>query len=78
MAAKYLPRFGGDQPAHGGVGQGCLRARNERVERGGVVAEGDDFAYWAARYDEDHRHTNNPRTAGNIGAAERFAAKGDQ
>lgn len=78
IAKKYLPRFGGDQPRMVAWAKAVCEREVDRIERGGQVAEGDDFAYWAARYDEDHKHTSHPRTAGNLGAAERFAAKGER
>jgi len=76
LAKKYLSRFGGDHGRMVAWAERVCRREAERVEQGGVVAEGDDFAYWAARYDEDHKPSHNPKTAGNIAAAQRFAARG--
>ena len=78
MAAKYLPRFGGDHGRMLAWVRGVCEREIDRVESGGTIAEGDDFAYWAARYDEQHKHTHNPKTAGNVSAAQRFAARGQQ
>lgn len=54
FAAKYLPRFGGDQTAMVAWARAVCDEWDERVERGERVPEGDDFAFWAARYTEHH------------------------
>lgn len=74
-ATKYQPRFG-DHARMVEWARGVCQRDLERVDTGGVIAEGDDFAYWAARYDEAFKHAANPKLAGNLAAAARFVARG--
>jgi uncharacterized protein YdaU (DUF1376 family) len=49
---KYLPRFGGNHAAMLAWATGVCEAWSERVHNGENVPHGDDFAFWAAAYDE--------------------------
>lgn len=52
IARKYLPRFGGDEDALQAWAKDICSEWQARTERGERVPEGDDFAFWSARYDE--------------------------
>lgn len=68
IAEKFIGRFAGDrEKLQQWAGRKC-REWQGRVERGERVAEGDDFAFWTARYDEDFKQQakppDGPRVAG--------------
>lgn len=58
VAAKYLPRFGGDQARMVEWATAVCADWTDRTERGENVPEGDDFAFWAARYDEHYKRSH--------------------
>jgi hypothetical protein len=60
MADKYLGRFGGNHAAMVAWATKVCSDSQDRVEMGEPVAEGDDYAFWAARYDEHFKHTAKP------------------
>lgn len=60
IAAKYLPRFNGDEDALQTWAVSVCKDWQERTSRGLRVPEGDDFVFWAARYDEHFKHTAQP------------------
>jgi hypothetical protein len=58
IAKKYLPRFGGDQAAMVTWAREVCEAWNVKADAGIRPPEGDDFAFWAARYDETYGQSN--------------------
>lgn len=55
FAEKYLPRFGGNRALMLVWATSVCEAWTDRVEHGENVPYGDDFAFWAAAYDEHYK-----------------------